>query len=244
LNKNVTGIGWGYTGFVMSSSNPIQYYVTHYSQGKIFVFDDNWNYISNKSSFPNVTYMILVGNYFYISGNSNIWKTDQQLNVSIRYNSTGSSSGYYPNYRGLYYNSTNDLIYVASSYFEVIHVFNLNLTLNDSISITPYQPWSINENNNELYVGTTNGTVLVILNKQIIKQFNGCNKQKVLLFSILFDDLNNMATTCDNKQLHLYNTAGSYLNKSIPTANDPRYIGLDSKSRLVVVTSTQISLYN
>ncbi len=83
----------------MSSLNPIQYYVTHYSQGKIFVFDDNWNYISIISSFPNVTYMILVGNYFYISGNSNIWKTDQQLNVSIT-NSAGSS----PWYRGLYYN--------------------------------------------------------------------------------------------------------------------------------------------
>ncbi len=236
----VTGVSSGYFGFGMSSSNPIQYYVTHYHQGKIFVFDENWNYVSNKSLFHNVEYMIPVGNYFYISDYFNIWKTDQQLNVLIRYNSTGSSH----EYRGLYYNSTNDLIYVASSYFEVINVFNLNLTLNDSISTTPYQPWSINENNNELYVGTTNGTVLVILNQQIIKQFNGCNKQSVDIYSILFDDFNNMATSCDNNQLYLYNTSGSYLNKSIPTANDPRYIGLDSKSRLVVVTSTQISLYN
>ena len=236
----MTGVKGDYVGFGMSSSNPIQYYVTHYYQSKIFVFDENWNYVLNKSSFLNVNYMIPVGNYFYISGRYNIWKTDKQLNVLFQYNSNGSP----PHYVGLYHNSTNNLIYVAPDNFQMIHVFNFNLTLNDSISITPYQPWSINENNNELYVGTTNGTVLVILNKQIIKQFNGCNKQKVLLFSILFDDLNNMATTCDNKQLHLYNTAGSYLNKSIPTANDPRYIGLDSKSRLVVVTSTQISLYN
>jgi hypothetical protein len=184
--------------------------------------------------------MILVGNYFYISGNSNIWKTDQQLNVSIRYDSTGSS----PVYRRLYYISTNDLIYVASYNKQEIHVFNLNLTLNDSISITPYSPWSINEHNNELYVGTNNGMMLVIVNKQTIKQFNGCNQQSVRLNSILFDDLNNMATLCNNNQLYLYNTAGTYLNKSIPTVSSPRYIGLDSKSRLVVVTITQISLYN
>jgi hypothetical protein len=236
----VTGVSGDYVGLGMSSSNLIQYYVTEFWQGKIFVFDENWNYVSTKSSFSYVYYMIPGGNYFYITGNGNIYKTDQQLNVLIRYDSTGS----FPLYRGLYQNSTNDLIYVAPFALQVIHVFNLNLTLNDSISITPYRPWSINENNNELYVGTTNGTVLVIVNKQIIKQFNGCNGQSVFLFSILFDDFNNMATSCDNKQLHLYNTAGTYLNKSIPTVSSPRYIGLDSKSRLVVVTSTQISLYN
>ncbi len=236
----VTGVSSGYVGFGMSSLNPIQYYVTHYSQGKIFVFDENWNYVSSKSSFPSVYYMIPVGNYFYITGRDNIWKTDQQLNVSIRYNSTGSS----PGYRGLYHNSTNDLIYVAPVNLQMIHVFNLNLTLNDTISITPYWPWSINENNNELYVGTTNGTILVIVNKQIIKQFNGCNKQSVDIYSILFDNFNNMATSCDNYQLYLYNTAGTYLNKSILTVSSPMYIGLDSKSRLVVVKWAQITLYN
>jgi hypothetical protein len=173
-----------------------------------------------------------------MTGNDNIWKTDQQLNVSIRYNSTGSR------YRGLYYNSTNDLIYVSPEALQVIHVFNLNLTLNDTNSVAPYKPRSINEHNNELYVGTTNGTVLVIVNKQIIKQFNGCNRQNVMLSSILFDINNNMATSCDNKRLYLYNTAGTYLNTSILTVSYPYYIGLDSKSRLVVVTWAQITLYN
>ncbi len=237
---NVTGVSSGYRGFGMSSSNPIQYYVTHCSQGRIFVFDENWKYVSNKSSFPYVNYMIPVGNYFYISGENYVWKTDKELNVSIRYNSTGSSSGY----RGLYYNSTNNLIYVAPFYKQEIHVFNLNLTLNDTISITPHIPWSINEHNNELYIGTTNRKILVILNKQIIKQFNGCNQQSVEVLSILFDDLNNMATSCSNGKLYLYNTTGSYLNKSIPTVSSPRYIGLDLKSRLVVVTEAQITLYN
>jgi uncharacterized secreted protein with C-terminal beta-propeller domain len=75
----VTGISDGYHGFGMSSSNPIQYYVTHYAEGKIFVFDENWKYFSVKSSFTEVTYMIPVGNYFYITGDYNIWITDQQM---------------------------------------------------------------------------------------------------------------------------------------------------------------------
>jgi hypothetical protein len=234
----VTGFRDGYMGFGMSSSNPIQYYVTQYWQGKIFVFDENWNYVSNRSSFPYVYYMIPGGNYFYITGNDNIWKTDQQLNVLIKHTVSNN-----PSYRGLYYNSKNDLIYVAPFNLQVIHVFNLNLTLNDSISITPYQPWSINENNNELYVGTNNGTILVIVNKKIINQFNGCNEQSVLLLSILFDDFNNMATSCDNNQLYLYNTTVNYLNQSIPTVSSPFNIGFDLKSRLVVVTNTKILLY-
>ncbi len=236
----VTGVSSGYYGFGMSSLNPIQYYVTNRATKTIFVFDENWNYVLNKSSFLSVVYMIPEGNYFYITGDLNIWKTDHQLNVLLQYNSTESS----PSYRGLYYSSTNDLIYVAPYSLQMIHVFNLNLTLNDTISITPYKPHSINEHNNELYVGTANGTILVIVNKQIINQFNGCNQQIVIIFSIIFDDNNNMATSCANNQLHLYNTSGNYLNKSIPAVSSVRYIGLDSKSRLVVLTNTHISLYN
>ena len=86
--------------------------------------------------------------------------------------------------------------------------------------------------------------MLVIVNKKIIKQFNGCNKQSVLLLSILFDDFNNVATSCKNNQLYLYNTRGNYLNKSIPSVFIFEFIGFDSKSRLVLVTWTKISLYN
>jgi hypothetical protein len=92
-------------------------------------------------------------------------------------------------YLGLYYNSSIDSILVAPAYLDVIHVFNFNLALTDTISIPSYNPWSINAYNDQLYVGTTNGTILVIVNKQIIIQFNGCNGQSVSLFSILFDRL-------------------------------------------------------
>jgi hypothetical protein len=53
LSKSVpvTGVRNGYVGFGMSSSNPIQYYVTNENKSKIFFFDDDWNYVSEKLSF-------------------------------------------------------------------------------------------------------------------------------------------------------------------------------------------------
>jgi hypothetical protein len=236
---NVTRTSNDFMGFVLSNTNPIQYFITSWYPSKIIIVDQNWNYISNKS-FAYPAYMILLNNSIYITGENNIWKTDQQLYVLTQFNSTGNS----PRYRGLYYNSTNDFIYVASNTFPMIYVFNLNLALNDTFSTAPHLPWSINAYNNQLFVGTYNGTMLVIVNKQIIKQFNGCNQQIVALYSILFDGTNNMATSCNSKQIYSYNTTGTYLNKSITTIYSARYIGLDSQSRLVIVTNTQIYLYN
>jgi hypothetical protein len=136
------------------------------------------------------------------------------------------------------------LTYVASWYFQEINIFNLNLTLNDTILITPYRPWSINEHNNELYVGTNNEMILVIVNKMIIQQFNRCNGKIALLSSIMFDGYRNIANVCNDKYLYLYNKNESYLNKSIPILDIHAHIGLDAKSRLVVVTHSRISLYN
>ncbi len=93
----ITGVNGVYHGFAMSNSDPIQYYVTHFTEGKVFVFDEDWNYFSNMSSFTSVYYMIPLDNYFYMTG---IWKTDEQLNVLIRCNSTATSYGY----PGLYFN--------------------------------------------------------------------------------------------------------------------------------------------
>ena len=237
---SVTGVNTGYIGFGMKSSNPIRYYVTNSVKNKIYVFDENWNFVLARTSFSFVNYIVPVGNYCYITGNSNLWKTDEQFNKLIQYNSTGSS----PVYFGLYYSSTNNLIYVAPNSLSAIQVFNLNLRLNNTISLATHYPWSINGRTNQLYVGTSNGVMLVIENKHIIKQYNACKGQNIFVNSILFDQFDKIATACYSGQLYLYNSTGNYLNKYISTNSTPWYIGFDSKSRLVVVQETLISLYN
>jgi hypothetical protein len=239
LNKNVTGQSSGYTGFGMSSSNG-NHFVTQTTDGKIFVFKEDWNYVSEKSSFTSVRYMFPVENFFYITGQSNVWKTDQELNILLQYNYSTTS----PAYRGLFCNLANSLIYVVPYSLQEIHIFNLSLTLNDTISIAPYYPWSINGYDNRLYVGTSNGTMLVIVNKQIIQEFNSCNGQSNIVYSILFDIYYNMASSCSNRQLYLYDSNGRYLNKRITTLEYPLSIGYDTKSKLVIVSNTQIFLYS
>ena len=241
----VTGVSYGLTGFGMSSSSPIRYFIINQYECKIYVFDEFWNFLSENSSITNAAQMIQVENYFYITSDDNVLKTDENLNVLITY----TVSEYFdPEYFGLYYNSIKSVVYVAAKNLYEIHVFSLNLELTDTILIAPFSPWSINGYNNQLYVGTMfGGTILVLVNKQITKQFDACNGQSGTIRSILFDQFDNMATTCGNNQLYLYNTNGFYLNKSIQTVDDnfnPLYIGFDSKLRLVVVLYTQISLYN
>ena len=50
-----------------------------------------------------------ISNSLYITGSSNVWKVDQDLNILRTY-----SPGGYPVYHGISYNPSSDLIYVAS----------------------------------------------------------------------------------------------------------------------------------
>jgi hypothetical protein len=100
---------------------------------KVYILNDNWSYISYKT-FTRPTYMITIGSSIYMTGDINIWKLDKELNILIQYNSTEST---FPFYRGIYYNSSNGFIYVAPNNLTVIRVFDLNLTYNHNISISP-----------------------------------------------------------------------------------------------------------
>jgi hypothetical protein len=220
-------------GFGMMTSNTTKYYISHHSMGRIFVFDDNWNYISNKSSFNRAASIIAIGNFLYITGDSNIWKTDQELNILI-------NQGCAYLCRGLYFNKTNNLIFVAPEYQQMIYVFNLNLTLIDRIYMSPHYPFSMNGFNNLLYVGVYEQILVTDYYNYITNRFNTCRYPR----SINFDDYGNAAIGCDN-HFYLYNTNGDYLNKNISIINSyyPLYFGFDSKSRLILVTSGEISLF-
>jgi hypothetical protein len=163
------------------------------------------------------------------------------LNILIQYNASGT-----PVYRGIYYNSTKNFIYVAPQVLSVIHVFNLKLSLNHSFSTSPFYPFSITEYSNQFYVGSTEGTILVIDNEAIKYTFMGCNGNSPLLTYILFDDCGLMATSCfySTNQLYLYHPNGTYLNKNFATPFHPHYIGYDSKGNFIQLSYSQISIYN
>ena len=202
------------------------------------MLNDNWSFLSFKT-FPNPTFMITVENSLYLTGQSNIWKLDLNLNVLIQYTATVTVW-----YRGLYFNSTNRLLYVAPYALTEIHVFNLNPTLSHSFLISPYRPWSFEGYNNQLYVGTTNGIVLVVQNDVIVNQFNGCGGNSIWLTSILFDHYGYFATSCYNDKLYLLFANGTYTGKVITTPINPFYIGFDSKDHFIQLSKSQTTIYN
>jgi hypothetical protein len=233
-------------GFGFYSSCNTSYYVLDHGTNIVYTLNDDWLYVSYKSflfASPKIfpTYMIIIGSTLYVTDDSNLWKIDKNLNILIQYTSIVSV----PNYRGIYHKSSNGFIYVAPSSLTEIQVFHLNLTNSHKISVAPYNPFSISEYNNKMYVGTTSGTILVMQNEIIINEFNGCNMANAALTSILFDQYGYMATSCDlRNKLYLYTQNGTYTGTSLSTPALPRYIGFDTKGRFVLISFNQISIYN
>ena len=183
-------------------------YVINYIFGQIYIFDNNWNFVANKTSFLSAYSMVRVESYIYVTSNTNFCKVDLQLNII-------KELAAYTTMTGIYYNCTDNLLYTTVFYQKLIRYYDLNLTLISSFSTYPYMPYSITGYDNKLFVGTVEGNVLLILNQTIQKMFNGCNGNVQRLQTILFDGFGNMATGCDNSQLYLYNSAGLYQNKNI-----------------------------
>ncbi len=205
------------------------YFVSDYDLNKIFILNESWSYVSSKT-FSSPAYLTTIGNSLYATGDSNIWKLDQNLNILIQYNAA-------PAYRGIYYNSTNGLIYTAAFDRNMIHIFNLNLSFHHFIS-TPYEPWS--EYNYQIYVGTLQSQILVIENEVIINTFFVCNSWSLVSY-ILFDQCGLMATSC-YYILSLKRPNGAFINYlNIPS--QPRYIGFDSNGQFVQISAYQIRIY-
>jgi hypothetical protein len=221
------------------------YYVTVSADSGyiVFILNDEYQYIGSRS-FPNVHYIITIGNYLYISSEYNIWKADKDLNVLIPYGASVAQD-----YWGLYHNSTNNLIYVAANYNYSIHVFDLSLNLIETISIpTSYGgPWSISATNNKIYVGCSYQKIVVIENKQVINSISGCGRSSSgTVRSIIFDQLGYMATCCSDGQsvMYLYNKNLIYTGLTFSTSPNSAYsFGFDSKNRFVALIVTRISIF-
>ena len=210
------------------------YYVNDYLANTIYLLNDDYGYVTKKT-FTSPTYMVDINSSLYITGENNMWKTDKYLNVLITYNESG-------NYRGIHFNSTENLIYVASKAYYYIQVFNINLTLNDTLNINSYNPYSLSEYNNELYVGTTTGSILVVVNRAIIRSFTVCSSSRAN--SIVFDNFGLLAITCEsNSIINFYYSNGTYTGNSLATTLYPMFVGFDSKRRFVYLSKSQIKIH-
>lgn len=213
------------------------YYVADYYDTRVIMFDENWNYLAYKS-FSNPCYIITVNCTLYITGDNNVFKTDKDLNILKQFNASGS-----PLYRGIEFNQSNKVIFVASCTYPRIDIFDLNLTLSDNINTSPYRPYALHINENLLYAGdSVNGYVLLIWNKAIINVFRGCSSAYVT--GILIDIYGFIATSCFNfAKLNLTQLNGTSTGLSINTPSSPFTINFDSKGLLIQISLSQISIF-
>ena len=224
----------------MLQSANTSYYIADYWNNRVYKLNNTWEYVG-QNSFSNPSGIIAVSNNLYIASESQVYKTDSNLNVLNQYNNSINS----PAYRGIFYNPTDCLIYIAAynDTVKAVHLFDLNLHLNGSISTSEYNPWSIVGFDNQIYIGTLQGVVIVIFNKTITTSFKGCLGIS-LISSILFDQLGYMAITCLNEnRLYLYNSNGFYVGKSLATGVFPLYTEFDSIGRFVLLSQNQISIF-
>jgi hypothetical protein len=235
-----------------NTNNTTTYLAIENAQFRLFRLDADWNLLDDTNTCYSTSYlsrpglMIRIEKYFYLSFDNYFLKTDFNLNVVGPFFKV--STGIVPKYRGLWYNSSNNLIYVASNYWYTIDVFDLNISKIDSISTltnsTFYYPWSLQGNGDKLFCGTDQGVLLVILNKLIIQTINVCNISS-RLSSILFDQYGYVGFTCKNENiLKLYYTNLSYtgLQKALPA--NPEFINFDEKGRFIVISDKRITVYN
>ena len=210
------------------------YYVVDYYAG-VFLLNDNYGYIAKKT-FSKPNYIVNANSNLYITGDNNIWKTDKYLNISKTFTSRGAD------YRGILFKCTENLIYVASSTNTYLQVFDLNLNLNSTINVSPHYPRSFAEKNNELFVGCSVGSVLVVVNKAIIRSFTACSSG--VISSMVFDKFGLMAIACrDHKIIKLFHSNGTYTTKNMVTSVDVLNAQFDSKGRFVMSLTTGLRIY-
>ena len=228
--------------FGMVKSINTSYYITDYDHNRIFILNEDWTIVSFKD-YKFSRYIVAVKDNLYIVGDESIYKTNSKLELLGNITSRDSY------YTGIY--STDSLIYVTSIKLNIsieiemsIKIFDLNLVAYDSITTTPYKPWSISGYNDVLFIGTAEGIICKIVDKIIISSFNGCNGNEFEINSILFDHFGYMATLCNkDDKMYLFESNSTVSIRSMSTSIDPFDIGFDSKGRFVVVSSKQISLY-
>ena len=115
----------------------------------------------------------------------------------------------------------------------------------DTIDTLPFLPWSLQSYNNKLYVGTDNGTLLVIIDKSIVDIIQVCNeKGSTLITSIIFDDYGFMTPVCFRSDiLNLYYANGTFTGMNLRSPSLLTSSNFDASGRFIFTSLYQISVF-
>jgi hypothetical protein len=220
---------------IIDATNTTFYYVFQFSSDEILIFNEKWVY-QKSVSLAKSTYAIEVETELFVTADGVFYKTDRNLNVMKMFNSSISK------YRGLYYNKTADLIYVADyTVYYKIDVFDGNLTFVKSISTYGYKAHALAVLNDYMYIGTMNGTILVIKDNKMVNIFSSvCGA----ITSLLLDNHGYMVILCQSPYYaYVYQTDGTDTGIGLKTLGAPRFINFDMNGRLIIVSKFHTNIY-
>ena len=223
----------------------LTYYVIDGCSGYILLFDKNWNYLSFVEGFVNAKSINAVNTNIYITFESRgIIKTDENLIEVYNYQSNQT-------FTGMLFNSSSQTIYIASTSSASILEFTTNLDLVSSFS-SGFPALSLQIYENNLYVSTVIGQILIFLNKVLIGYYSGCDSlnyspRTFFATSMIFDNYGYMAIYCDSSNYHyiaLFSTNVTYLNLKLQLNQQyPSSATFDAQGRLVVISPNEISIF-
>ena len=157
------------------------------------------------------------------------------MNLVGSYNRTGAW------YTNIYHNYTTDILYVTDT-SNGIDLFYRNLTYISYISFSN-KAYALTETNDKLYVGLYGGTISVLNNNLVVKNFPVLCTEWISF--ILIDTNYLMSVLCYSNlgMLYLYTTNGSYTGKSMTTPTYPRFMSYDLNGHFIIAGYNQIYIY-
>jgi hypothetical protein len=216
------------------------YYVMEYIGKNIFVYNEYWEYQrtitppSNEYPSSGPIYSININGSIFVTSSNVINKYDNYLNLTKQVSSPGSS---------IYYNSANQMIYVAKYSSNSINVYDKDLNFIRTIS-TNYWPLFITEYNGQMVVTDTNsGNIYLYQGESLFRTVSTFCTSGIT--SVLFDNNNQMIVSCLDSNIYIYNVDGTYTGLKVTACNSnlKYFVNFDSKDRLVVVCRVRVEIF-
>ena len=214
----------------------------NYGSKNVFVYNENWEYQRTltppSNEFPSYgpIYSININGSIYVTADIVINKYDSYLSLKKQVSSPGF-------YTGIYYNSANQMIYIANLY-NGINVYDKDLNFNRTVS-TNYYPWFITEYNGQMVVADYDvGNIYLYQGESLFRTVSTFCIRGISM--VLFDNNNQMIVSCWDSNVYIYNVDGTYTGLKVnacSSSNSKYFVNFDSKDRLVFICINRVEIF-
>jgi hypothetical protein len=205
---------------------------------RVFKFSNTWLFLSSQIlPFYSPYYFTFVNGNWFVTSDNGIYKTDSTFTNIV--NSVTPDTHY-----GLYF--TNSTIYAVKSTCVIEYTTSLTVSFSNEIT-GDYTLWSITASGSTIYIGTSTGLVLVMVNRVVTDSFNACNGRASNTVNSIMVQENIMITECYGDSYFYnrsYGTSFSYLSGIVADGTTAKGVWVDLKYQLIRTDLSYFEIYN